>query len=196
MQQEIEDLLPMAQGLVIDVGANVGAHSVAFSKRAQRVVAIEPQPHTYRVLCANLALNCCVNVETYQMALGSHQDRVLILPIDPTKDHASQGARLAGYGEAVELRTLDSFHFHPVSFLKLDAEEMELEIVRGAYNLLRYQSPIVYIEIHTEELVKQVVASMESLGYEGLERIIQYTAGNETLTRGWLFSKPGRIAWV
>ncbi len=70
MREEIEDLLPMAQGLVLDIGANIGAHAVAFSRTAQRVITFEPQPHTYRVLCANLALNCCVNVEAHQVALG------------------------------------------------------------------------------------------------------------------------------
>lgn len=196
VQEEIADLLPMAQGLVIDVGANVGAHSVAFCKRAQRVIAFEPQPHTYRILCANLAMNGCVNVEAHQVALGSREDRVLILPIDPDKDHASQGARVGGYGEAVRLATLDSFHFSPVSFLKIDVEEMELEVLQGARRLLTGQSPIVYVEIHTEQLVKEIVPFMKELGYDGQERIVQWTGEHETLTRGWLFNKPGRIAWV
>lgn len=186
----------MAQGLVIDVGANVGTHSVAFCKRAQRVIAFEPQPHTYRILCANLAMNGCVNVEAHQVALGSREDRVLILPIDPDKDHASQGARVGGYGEAVRLATLDSFHFSPVSFLKIDVEEMELEVLQGARRLLTGQSPIVYVEIHTEQLVKEIVPFMKELGYDGQERIVQWTGEHETLTRGWLFNKPGRIAWV
>ena len=195
-QQEIEDLRPMAQGLVLDIGANIGGHSVAFAQTAQRVIAFEPQPHTYRVLCANLALNCCTNVEAHQVALGSREDRVLILPIDPRKDHASQGARLAGYGESVRLATLDSFHFNPVSFVKIDVEEMELEVLQGAHELLTTQSPIVYVEIHNDSLVGQVGKYMLDLGYMGTERIVQYTAQRNVLTRGWLFWKEGRIAWV
>lgn len=186
----------MAQGLVLDIGANVGTHSVAFSKAAQRVISFEPQPHTYRILCANLALNCCVNVEAHQVALGNRADSVLILPIDPTKDHASPGARLAGYGERVELATLDSFGYNPISFIKIDVEEMELEVLQGARQTLTKQSPIVYVEIHNETLHTSVPAYMESLGYQATERIVQYTAQKDVLTWGWLFWKEGRISWT
>lgn len=185
----------MVSGLVIDIGANVGTHTVAFSKKAQRVISFEPQPHTYRILCANLAINNCINVESHQVALGNHEDQVLILPIDPTKTHSSPGARLAGYGEKVRLATLDSFGFNPISFIKIDVEEMELEVLQGAERTLRTQSPLVYVEIHNDTLLEQVPAYMATLGYEGTERIIQHTA-QEVLTHGWIFFKKGRIAWV
>lgn len=196
VQEEIQNLLPMAQGLVIDIGANVGAHSVAFSKTAQRVISFEPQPHTYRMLCANLAINNCINVETHQVALGDCHSQILILPIDPTKDHASQGARRAGYGEPVRQSTLDSHHYNPVSFIKIDVEEAELEVLKGASQTLERQSPIVYVEIHNDELLERVPRYMQNLGYEGIERIVTRTNGNDILTRGWLFYKPGRIAWT
>lgn len=196
VQEEIENLLPMVQGLVLDIGANVGAHSAAFSKKAQRVIAFEPQPHTYRTLCANLALNCCVNVEAHQIGLGAKHEHALILPIDPVKDHASQGARLAGYGESIEIMTLDSFGYAPVSFIKIDVEEMELEVLYGAQKTLKSQSPIVYVEIHNDQLLKDVPEYMGKLGYEGTERIVQRTGYDDILSRGWLFYKPGRVKWV
>ena len=59
---------------VLDIGANIGHHSVVLSKRvgpAGRVLAFEPQPFVFRVLEANLALNECANTESHRMALGN-----------------------------------------------------------------------------------------------------------------------------
>lgn len=195
-QEEIADLLPMARGLVIDIGANVGSHTIAFSKVAQRVIAFEPQPHTYGLLRGNIALNGCTNVEAHQVALGDGGREGLILPIDPSKEHASQGARFAGYGEMVHIKPLDWFSFHPISFIKIDVEEMELEVLKGAEQTLKSQSPIVYVEIHNDQLLKEVPTYMKKLGYIGQERIVQHTGQNNILTHGWIFYKEGRITWI
>src|SRR6185295_9733823 len=53
---------------VVEIGANIGSHTVSLSKavgRAGRVIAIEPQPVIFQTLCANLALNCLLNVEPH-----------------------------------------------------------------------------------------------------------------------------------
>lgn len=57
----------------MDAGANIGHHSVAFSKAAGtsgRVVAIEPQAYLFNSLCANLGLNGCRNCLPFRMARG------------------------------------------------------------------------------------------------------------------------------
>jgi hypothetical protein len=143
-----------------------------------------------------LALNNCTNVESHQVALGAEYKEALILPIDPTKEHASQGARMAGYGEAIKIMRLDDFRYNPISFIKVDVEEMEYSVLQGAKNLLTEQSPIVYVEIHNDHILRLVPEYMKKLGYIGEERIVQHTGQNNILTRGWLFYKEGRIKWV
>ena len=58
--------------VVLDVGANIGAHTLYLSrKRSVRggvVVAYEPQRVIHQMLCANLALNGIVNVRTRSLA--------------------------------------------------------------------------------------------------------------------------------
>jgi len=59
---------------VVEVGANIGSHSVFFAKAvgAQgNIVAIEPQRVVFQTLCANLALNSLTNTYCYQLGLGT-----------------------------------------------------------------------------------------------------------------------------
>lgn len=43
-------------GLALDVGANIGNHSVFFSKYFQKVMSFEPNPSTYHLLSYNATL--------------------------------------------------------------------------------------------------------------------------------------------
>src|ERR1700704_2394713 len=58
--------------LVVDAGANIGTHPVEFSRLVGpegAVFAFEPQRLVFQALCANIAINQCVNVMAYREAL-------------------------------------------------------------------------------------------------------------------------------
>ena len=62
---------------VIEVGANIGAHTVGMARAAGSagtVVAVEAQPEIFQVLCANLALNGLSNVVAHPCGCGSRVD--------------------------------------------------------------------------------------------------------------------------
>ena len=59
--------------VVVDVGANVGTHTLALAKlvgAGGHVVALEPQPFVFRLLSANLLLNGCRNVTAINAGAG------------------------------------------------------------------------------------------------------------------------------
>jgi hypothetical protein len=53
-----------------------------------------------------------------------------------------------------------------VSVVKLDAEGMELEILKGARNLLRRYQPALYIEAQTDEYRGEISEYLSSFGYK------------------------------
>lgn len=199
--REIEDLMQFAAGVVFDIGANVGSHSINFAKIAKAVYAFEPQPRTYYALCANLLLNMVHNVAPFNMALGSYNGTTHVANLDPTKQNTPMGVQVGNGTQPVPMRTVDSLEISPIDFIKIDVEGHEFEVLRGAYETLSKQNPIVYVEIHSKDLIEPIVEYMRFLGYTDQEHITvcmpdKETGGTIWLTTGYLFYREGRVVWV
>ena len=195
-EKEIRRLLTFVRGNVVDIGANVGSHTLAFARYAEHVFAFEPQPATYFSLCANLLINIVNNVTPVNIALGNRIGTATMHHIDPRFPHASAGEGV-GFGElAVSIRTLDSLNLPNISFIKIDVEHSELEVLLGAVETLEKYHPTVYVEIHETDIIQPICALMESLHYMTHEFIyikIAYPEGEErdpSHLMGYLFEVP------
>ncbi len=181
-EKEIRRLLSYVHGVVIDVGANVGSHTLAFARYAEHVFAFEPQPAIYYALCANLLINVVSNVTPVNIALGNRIGTATMHSIAPRFPHASAGEGI-GFGElAVSIRTLDSLSLPKVDFIKIDCEHSEFMVISGAVETLEKYHPTVYVEIHEVALLSPIVAFMESIGYRSTEFInikIAYPPGEQ-----------------
>ena len=70
--------------MVVDVGANIGTHTVFFAQRAGatgQVYAFEPQRIVFQNLCANLALNGLLNVRAIHAAASREPGTIAVPPI-------------------------------------------------------------------------------------------------------------------
>ena len=47
----------------------------------------------------------------------------------------------------VKTKTLDSYEFTQVDFIKIDVESFELKVLQGAENTIRKHKPVMYIEM-------------------------------------------------
>lgn len=63
-------------GDVLVVGSHIGAHVVSLARHADNLVAIEANPHTYKLLQANTRLNNFDNVHCYNVAAGESSGRI------------------------------------------------------------------------------------------------------------------------
>lgn len=139
--------------IVVDVGANLGAHAVFFAKavgKKGRVYAFEPQRVVFQLLCANVALNGLLNVHCFHAAATSEPQAVIVPPIDyevPNNfGHLQLGGRdFKGEGEPVVGTPLDAFKLPACRLLKVDVEGRELEVLQGATQLLKLR-PLVFVE--------------------------------------------------
>lgn len=143
--------------IVLDVGANIGAHTVLFAQLAGpmgRVYAFEPQRLIFQQLCANIALNTLSNVYCYQMGLSSHPCNMVVPPIDYNKlgNFGLVSLTEDGVGESVPINTIDSFQLAACHFIKIDVEGMEKEVLSGATQTIKKFRPIIYAENDRPEL--------------------------------------------
>jgi FkbM family methyltransferase len=163
-----------AGDVVVDVGANVGLHTVLASRlvgATGRVYAIEPMPWTLDVLRANLARHECTNVEVIPVAATDTGGSLRLA----FREHelSSAGLREGEAGIDVETAPLDELLPDVVaSFVKVDVEGAEPAVLRGARALLeRSLRALVVVEFRNEahlrgESPEEVLRYYESLGFE------------------------------
>jgi len=140
----------------VDVGANVGLHTVVLAHAVGpggHVLAFEPEPSNVARLRGNVARNDLNNVEIYPLALADRAGpSVLHLATDGM--YHSLGAvyerRAAGLDVRVPTETLDEVWEKAgsptVSFVKIDTEGTELSVLHGAERLLDAESPTLLVE--------------------------------------------------
>jgi FkbM family methyltransferase len=154
----------------IEVGANIGAHTVHLARLVGprgAVLALEPQRIIFQMLCANLALNEIYNVYTYRAAAGRASGTLKVPPVDYTGTGNFGGISLRGVaqGEDVPLLRLDDMTLSSVRLLKIDVEGMEGDVLEGAHGLVARHRPILYVENDRVESSAALIARIEALGY-------------------------------
>jgi FkbM family methyltransferase len=135
-----------SKGVALDVGANVGNHSLAFSEFFDRVYGVEPYPPVYDRLAARREVTD--KIHTYQIALSDRMGTASFKV--PDTDNLGIG-RIATEGElSVEVVRGDDFARTEigttVDFVKIDVEGHELEVIRGLAETFRSDRPIVIFE--------------------------------------------------
>jgi len=160
-QQEIESLLPFIPrgGHVVDVGANVGTHTLAFAHAVGEqgmVLSIEPQEETFALLRHNVTMNNVhTRVHLLRAAAGKERSKTNVPRITSTA-RQNLGAVAPGASGGicaldetfaeVEVLPLDDLDLPALDFLKIDAEGAEADVLRGAGNTLRKYRPVVAME--------------------------------------------------
>jgi FkbM family methyltransferase len=157
--------------LVLEIGSNIGAHTVDLSRLAGpegQVWAFEPQRIPFQTLCANLALNSCANVVARQEAVGADAGSLLVPVLDPNERSNFGGLSLgdAGSGEKVAVVTVDALDLPACHFLKADVEGMEVDVLRGAARTIEMYRPLMYVENDREERSAELLGLIIDLGYE------------------------------
>jgi len=152
---------------VIDVGANIGTHTLAFAAIAKSVHAFEPQPRLFRILAANLALNGIDNVVAHKMAVGSRCGQISIAYLPPDDAIFNFGAlpldAPTGQQIPASIVTVDSLGLSP-SLIKIDVEGMEGEVIAGASETIKRCSPAIYLENNGQDS-KSAAAALAAINY-------------------------------
>jgi FkbM family methyltransferase len=141
------------RGTAVDVGANVGNHTLWFAAVCGlNVVAFEPIVH--RELVANVELNRLVDrIRIEPVALGATGSKAA---------HFGKGRLRTGNGQ-IPVRTLDSYQLDDVSVIKIDVEGMEPDVLRGGIETIHRCRPVIYAEelhVVTHERIKSVLAPL------------------------------------
>lgn len=140
--------------VVIDIGAHIGTHTLTMSRSVGPngiVIAFEPQEKIFRELYMNMLANDCNNVIPIRCAIGNCQKIMKIRQDVPGNEGASY-LMPHGIGRDVVTVRLDDFNFTNVSFIKIDTENTEFDVLQGARKTIAHNKPIILIEIQANDV--------------------------------------------
>ena len=181
MRRELEPEMALLPALVrrgahvADVGANRGAYSYALHRLGARAELFEPNPACAAIL-AHWARDLS-SVTVHPVGLSDTSGpATLHVPVDAAgiaHDASASVEPVVGdrtHDLTIETRTLDSFGFIDLSFVKIDVEGHESRLLDGAVETIRASAPALLIEIeqrhHPCQPIATIFDQLAALGYE------------------------------
>tara|TARA_B100000749_G_scaffold256820_1_gene225745 strand:- start:1029 stop:1637 length:609 start_codon:yes stop_codon:yes gene_type:complete len=162
--------LNLTGNVCLDIGAHVGIWSKRLSKDFSKVICFEPL--SKHIECHKENCKELNNVFLYEYALSDIETDAIMT----TKDRNSGMSSLEQKKfrnkkeEVVKTKTLDSFKFEKIDFMKIDVEGYEEHALMGAKKTILEYSPKIFIEIWGVkfEKVSQLISSM---GYNTMKKV-------------------------
>lgn len=145
----IRRILEGRNGVFLDVGANVGHHSL-FASRYATVHAFEPFAPVRAALEEKLAMNGIKNVVVHDFGLGEKTESLPFFA--PHGDNQATGSFVSGHaptnGPDGTLRVVrgDELNLARVDLIKIDVEGFEREVLVGLRETLQRLRPLVLME--------------------------------------------------
>jgi FkbM family methyltransferase len=171
---------------VVDVGAYVGTHTLAFAHfvgSEGRVISIEPQQESFALLKNNVVTNGLTNVQLEHGAAADHTGslKISVMQIsrresfgsvalcrsDMPPEHRSIERDLQSEPiKSVKALTIDSLKIGSCALIKIDVEGFEDLVISGAKHTIRQLSPAIYAECNSVANATKTFEIMCKLGYE------------------------------
>ena len=149
---------------IYDVGANIGYHTVAFSKLAKHVYAFEPNKKNLKLLNKNVKE--CNNVTVFDVACSNSNTELKIQDFDIDVPGNYGEMLINETGQSCKAVTIDDLNdiFAP-DVLKIDVEGHELQVLRGSIKTITEFNPVIFYEAHGTELA-EIYDLLTELGYK------------------------------
>lgn len=174
-EENIENILIKLvnpEDVVVNVGANIGYHTIKLANVVKRVIAFEPQKKIFNQLCANIYINDLdEKITAYNLGLGdfSKYARMENLEDNPHlksgnfMNNGGVSIKEDATGEEIQIVTLDEFELSP-DFILMDAEGYEDKILIGSNQTLSTYKPTLLLEIWDNKS-ENIFHRLKSLGY-------------------------------
>ena len=157
---------PKKGDIVVDVGAAFGLYTIPSSKQVGqngKVFAIEAHPDNYEVLKRNVKLNNLSNVTCLNYAVYSTKTKVKIytnytIMSERVISGEEEKAKEVSADTLDNILKLNKIPAEQVNWIKIDVEGAELEVLKGAHNILSNSKEIaISVEIHGKNNYQPVI---------------------------------------
>ena len=171
------------KSICLDIGSNIGNHTLYFAQFFEKVFSFEPHPEIFELLKFNIRKSN--NIEIFQFGLSNQNAEKIILTEQDTsygssllKDIKKTNSLQNSNKFNVNVETFDYFSKNinlnkNISFIKLDVEDHELEVLQGMQKTLEQNSPTICFEQHkkqfdyfNKEISSQTIIFLKKIQYK------------------------------
>lgn len=149
----------------IDIGANIGSHSIFFSNYFQKIYSFEPVKRTFKIL--ELNTENFTNIEISNLALSDSERKSKIYVDHFASGLSSIEKKSETFNvEEIQTQALDQLNFkNDIALIKIDVEGHELNVLKGGRNTIKKNSPLLLIEFQGEHR-NEIINFVKSLLYD------------------------------
>tara|TARA_B100000965_G_C19564736_1_gene746258 strand:+ start:411 stop:1301 length:891 start_codon:yes stop_codon:yes gene_type:complete len=159
-KQELEFLKSIIEKIIdpvfIDIGANIGTHSIYLSNLCEKVYSFEPDNEIKERLDLNIYRNDIGNISTIQKAISNCQAiKKFYSPVGANKGTGSLNYNHAPFNnrKQKEVQTvvgdeyIQQLKLKKIDLIKIDVEGHEIHTINGLEQTIKKYLPILFIEI-------------------------------------------------
>jgi FkbM family methyltransferase len=180
------------KGAFIDVGANIGNHSMFFSRHFDQVISFEPSERNNWIFKANVELNRVRNVTLVEKGLSNEAGYVRLdnelntfdtnngfgdAALSPTRSDARMIEISIGDME------LEKFPSLRVLAIKVDVEGNEHKVLEGLQKTIEKHRPVIFWEAFEYDLAVQSMNVLKKFGYSEFRHLSAKRQGLGPLAR-------------
>lgn len=178
-----EKLIQLAKSgdTVLDIGTNIGSTLLQFANKVGnngRVYGFEPDLINYKICLDNINLNSFTNIEVANIGLGNENGSFnLVVDTETNRggNRISYNIETQKTSSKIYVVRLDEWiknnKITKVDLIKIDVEGFELNVLKGAKEVLVLYKPVLFIELDDNNLravgnsANELVLYLEALNY-------------------------------
>jgi len=184
---------------ILDVGANIGNHSIQFSKKFDKILSFEPHKRIFEILSSNVKQ--FKNIECFNFGLGKKNCQINLF-----EDSQNFGASSSTNNSEtkshskIEIKKLDDFFSNmtqKISLIKIDVEGMEYDVLLGAKNIIEKNKPIICFEQNKKEFGNNCneTNSIDLLRANGYKMLVGEME-KDHMKQNWIYRRLRNIFWI
>ena len=142
----------------IDIGANIGYHSLYASPQYKEVISFEPVKKTFKQFRESIKINKFKNIKAYNLACSNNVRTTHIQCEEGTHNASTIKENKTKNTTKIRTTSLDEFlkkHYKKIGLIKIDVEGHEWQVIEGMKKIIETATPPIIIEFIPKFLDKQ-----------------------------------------
>jgi len=133
---------------ILEIGANIGNHTIYYDTfmSPKMVITIEPNPDAISILLDNITLNNAKSVVTDKLGIGVGA-KESNYNISECANNLGASQLISDLNGNIKVYPADDIINEPVDFIKIDVENMEIDVLTGSKGLIQKYNPLILVEV-------------------------------------------------